>query len=347
MDKTCQILMTKLEASKVEAECMEKQIASLLKENMILKRYLHQLTEFAKGQVTSMPVDWNVDERNNALRMKMRVMLYELGECNLEGDQLSDVTDFVGENLESLIRFTLTYNKNLEEEISKCKKELDEQGDRKDNPSEMTKYNPLSSSCIMSGLSNGLLERMYTVTPSVSVGSLGSSIHDGSSAHQGLRRPSKESEGQSSQHVKIHDTHEPFNEREYHSAISTEQIHEIIGIDRMNSLNQNSLNHDQPCQITISGLGWGMSNTAVVEYVRKYEGFDSIKIDGDVAVVQFKNAIYASKFGRVGQQHDIKGRIVDIGSIQFVQKAERTSAVERTDIPTVRVKPKRRTPIKR
>merc|ERR1719334_1398470 len=109
----------------------------------------------------------------------------------------------------------------------------------------MTKYNPLSSSCIMSGLSNGLLERMYTVTPSVSVGSLGSSIHDGSSAHQGLRRPSKESEGQSSQHVKIHDTHEPFNEREYSSAISTEQIHEIIGIDRMNSLNQNSLNHDQ------------------------------------------------------------------------------------------------------
>ena len=46
----------------------------------------------------------------------------------------------------------------------------------------------------------------------------------------------------------------------------------------------------------LTGLGWGPSPGAVVRHVRQYEGVTKVRVEGDMAMVQFINLDWAAKF---------------------------------------------------
>jgi hypothetical protein len=55
----------------------------------------------------------------------------------------------------------------------------------------------------------------------------------------------------------------------------------------------------QPCQVMLTGLGWGPSPGAVLRHVRQYEGVTNIRVDGDMAMVQFIKMDWAGVMGGI------------------------------------------------
>ena len=78
----------------------------------------------------------------------------------------------------------------------------------------------------------------------------------------------------------------------------------------------------QPCQVMLTGLGWGPSPGAVVRHVREYEGVTKVRVEGDIAMVQFINLDWAEKFRGDGGQHLVEGCRLEVGEIVIVEEVE-------------------------
>ena len=78
----------------------------------------------------------------------------------------------------------------------------------------------------------------------------------------------------------------------------------------------------EPCQLTLAGLGWGPSPGDVVRHVRNYEGVTEVRVDGDLAVVQFKNIEWADKFRGEGGYHVIEGCSLLVGEVMLIEEME-------------------------
>merc|ERR1712096_578436 len=71
----------------------------------------------------------------------------------------------------------------------------------------------------------------------------------------------------------------------------------------------------QPCQVTITGLGWGPPPGAVMRHVRKFQGVTMVKVEGDLATVQFNHLAWADKFRGEGGSHVVEGYRLDVGEV--------------------------------
>ena len=70
----------------------------------------------------------------------------------------------------------------------------------------------------------------------------------------------------------------------------------------------------QPCQVILTDLGWGPSPGAVVRHARQYEGVTKVRVEGDMAMVQFINVDWAAaKFGSSGGQWMVEGCRMEVG----------------------------------
>jgi len=103
----------------------------------------------------------------------------------------------------------------------------------------------------------------------------------------------------------------------------------------------------EPCQVTLSGLGWGPSPGDVVRHVRKYEGVIEVRVDGDMAVLQFRNMEWADKFRGEGGHHVIEGCSLMVGEIMLIEEVgtvheNLTIKVEEEIVSSVAVRVKRR-----
>merc|ERR1719233_2876512 len=84
-----------------------------------------------------------------------------------------------------------------------------------------------------------------------------------------------------------------------------------------NMLSSTEGEEQQPCQVILTGLSWGPTPGAVVRHARKYEGVTKIKVEGDIAVIQFRNVDVASKFRDLGGNH-VDGFSLAVGAVEIL-----------------------------
>ena len=293
---------------------------------MTLKRYLHILTDYAQGLTIDLPKDWDLDETNVALKMKMRAMLFDKGECDLEGIQLGNITDFVGQNLNFLIKFTIVFNQNLEKQVKKCRRKTVVSLPRvKKGGEDLTFHCNLPGPHAAESISIGSefnSERSLTRDPRSNDSVLPDSEPDDRVSSWLLdnfdsisclcRHTNKNSSRNAERNLPCPS---PLIKDTKQMIAKTETGSNKVTLCRMSDVSVVHL-----FQITISGLSWDLPNSSIVEYIKKFNGVDNIQFHGEVAVVQFEAMVHASKFYGKGKHHEILGSAVEIGEIQSVEK---------------------------
>ena len=85
----------------------------------------------------------------------------------------------------------------------------------------------------------------------------------------------------------------------------------------------------------------------MVRYVRNYEGVTEVRVDGDMAAVQFRNIGWADKFRGKGGPHVIEGCSLIMGEVVLLEVVEEAQGnlvneVEEEIVSSVGVRVKRR-----
>jgi len=326
MEKSYQLLLNKLEDSRNEEVAMEKLISTFKVRNLTLKRYLHMLTDYAQGLIIDLPKDWDLDETNVALKMKMRAMLFDQGECDLEGIQLVNITDFVGQNLNFLTKFTIVFNHNLEKQVKKCRRKtvVSLPGGKKGGedlsfhcslprPHAAESMNIGSESISVRSLTSGLRSNDSVLPDSEPDDRVSSWLLNNFYSVSCLcRHTNKNSSRNADRNLSCHRSSIRETKR---MIVKTETSSNKVTPFRMSDVNVVHL-----FQITISGLSWDLTNSSIVEYIKNFDGVDNIQFHGEVVVVQFEAMVHASKFYGIGRHHENLGSAIEIGDIQSVEK---------------------------
>jgi len=109
--------------------------------------------------------------------------------------------------------------------------------------------------------------------------------------------------------------------------------------------NEEDLLSIKPCQVVLTGLGWGgIPPTAVELDANSYEGVTQVKIEGDVAMVHFRSVEQAMKYKGHGEYHVIEGYALGVGDIILLDNdtKEYPTVQEKEIISSVAVRVKKR-----
>ena len=326
MDTSSQLLLNMLEDSRKEEVAMENLISTFKVRNLMLKRYLHMLTDYTQGLTIDLPKDWDLDETNVALKMRIRAMLFDQGECDLEGKQIGNITDFVGQNLNFLIKFTIVFNQNLEKEATKFRRKIVESIPR-------YKKGGVDLSFPCSLPEPHAVESMSIGSESVIEGSLTRGVRSHDSVLPDSEPDDRVSRWLLNNFDNVSSLCQHTNKNISRNAernlpsfsSSSKKTKQMLGktetrYPEVTRLRMSDIYVIHLFQITISGLSWDLPNSSIVEYIKTFNGVDNIQFHGEVAVVQFEAMDHASKFYGKGKRHEIFGNTVEIGEIQLVEK---------------------------
>merc|ERR1719233_988229 len=99
-----------------------------------------------------------------------------------------------------------------------------------------------------------------------------------------------------------------------------------------NMLSSTEGEKQEPCQVILTGLSWGPTPGAVVRHARKYEGVTKIEVEGDIAVVQFRNIDVASKFRNLGGNHIVDGFSLTVGDVEILDDLGNSKDIPEADV---------------
>jgi len=345
MDQECSVVLSKLVTSKQHVDDIEKEVMAKSKENLFNKQLIQELAGFAEGSIVGVPEHWTLEEQHTALRLVLRAIEEEAtGEevslIDLEDKDLTTIVQLTYEENEMLGRQASSLGRKVVEltgiiagmtenkgEDHECLIEVEytekQQEDYASNEHERSVVNGHNSS--ISDLQDDMMKvdknGNYVLRPGLETmkglllvksskaklkkfnccSSLtkSSTLLAVSSNNAVLKLPKEEI-----RHTKA--GHDPSKDDQLMSEEMSSKYGCETGIDEK----------IQPCQVVLTGLGWGGLSPDLVENdARKYEGVTQVRIEGDTAVVEFRNAELASRFRGQGGYHVIEGYALEVGEV--------------------------------
>jgi len=342
MDKS--ELITELEISRQQMDTLKVELLARTRENRVLKNRLQELVDYGEGLDVKMPGQWSLEEQTTALRFMLKVAREKArGEGNAN-------TSFDGKDLPSLAKLAFSENeeqwrevRRLERKVTELTKYVETLREKKEDNvngvstiKETTDFdftNQYPDSVAVKLSSGEMFVRMSDLDQA---GEPKSEVLDNSekqivtSSKAKLLKKSRlglESKSEitleKSENLLGQLTDQEFCDLQIrlleagHELSDQEQlvVEEVTAKLSENDKPENMLSNKEeeqqhPCQVILTGLNLSSTPGAVVGHARKYEGVTKIRVEGDFAVIQFRNIDVASKFRDAFKSMDFGGNHV-------------------------------------
>ena len=343
-------LITELEISRHQKDTLEVELLARTRENTILKSRLQELIDYGEGLEVKMPGQWSIEEQTTALRLMLRVAR-EGAKC--EGNPN---INFEGKDLPGLARQVFRENEQQWREVRRMERkaaELTKQVEtlRKSKESKVKhdetvkKVNGFDldhdhesapavhsdsgdEACVRIVDRDGeMMDKSSVLDDSgkplvtSSKAKLKKSKHCGESIPDIVPKSGKplsqltDEEFCDLQIRLLEAGHELSKEEQLVVEEVTAKFNETVNAENMLA---NTEEKQQPCQVIMTGLSWGPNPGSVVRHARKYEGVTKIRVEGDLAIIEFSNVDVADKFWNGGEPHLVEGFSLSVGDVEMI-----------------------------
>jgi len=342
----CSVVLSKLVTSKQQVDDIEKEVMVKSKENLLIKQQIQELAGFAEGSIVGMPEHWTLEEQHTAFKLVLRAIKEEeSGEeaslIDLEDKDLRAIVQLICEENEMLGKQASTLERNVvgltgiiagmtekkddeesftESEYADTQLEYKQPEDTAVNAHESSVVNGLNSR--ISDLHDDLMKVDISGNYQVREKLKGRLLVKSSKAK--LKKPNRCSSPTKSSTLLAVSSDNAVLKLPKEEISHTEAGHDLGKDDQLMKEEKSSkidcetgiTEKMQQCQVVLTGLGrGGLSPDLVENDARKYEGVTQVRIEGDTAVVEFRNAELASRFRGQGGYHVIEGYALEVGEV--------------------------------